>query len=77
MALRAAKSDEDASNPCGASASALPPSFRSARSFTSEPVIPAILSPVLVPNRVFNGVPMALRATEMNEGAWSGKARNQ
>jgi hypothetical protein len=34
---------------CGVRASALPPSFRSARSFTSEPVAPAILSPVLVP----------------------------
>ena len=40
--------------------SGLPPGFRparsfaSARSFTSEPVAPAILSPVLVPNRVFD-----------------------
>jgi hypothetical protein len=40
------------------SPSGLPPSFRSARSFTSEPVAPAILSPVFLsnPNSVFNGV---------------------
>jgi hypothetical protein len=34
---------------CGVRASALPPSFRSARNFTSEPVVPATLSPVLLP----------------------------
>jgi hypothetical protein len=34
---------------CGVRASALPPSFRSARSFTSAPVAPAILSPVTLP----------------------------
>ena len=41
-------------------------------SFRSELVVPAILSPVLVPNRVFNGVPMVLRATKMNEDAGAG-----
>jgi hypothetical protein len=43
MALRTAKLNEDAVEPVWGQG------FRSARSFTSEPVAPAILSPVLVP----------------------------
>ncbi len=43
---------------CGVRASALPPGFRPARSFTSAPVAPAILVAGDPANRVFNGASM-------------------
>jgi hypothetical protein len=49
MTPRAAKVDEAAAQSLGARASALPPSFCSARNFTPAPVAPAILSPVTLP----------------------------
>ena len=52
---------------CGASA--LPPSFRSARSVTSVPVTPAIFCRRYSYEPGLQRIPMALRATEMHEDA--------
>ncbi len=52
----------------GARASALRPAFWPARDFTSSGNAGDLVAGVLA-NRVFNGVPMALRATEMHEDA--------
>ncbi len=78
MALRAAKADEDAAQGmCGqrfGAAAELPlGAERYVSAGSAGDLVAGGLAFLAAPNRVFNGVPMALRATEMDEDAGAGK----